>query len=87
MYSSSYFARYLRNDNFADTSMAIASNKIKLDYPESQIKSFLDICYGVPTKARYHFYTKIIFYKIYENIIPVNFGKLLEFFKLLKKIY
>ena len=50
MYTSSYFARYLRNGNFADTSKAISDNKIEIEFPTEQVKSFLDVCYGVPVK-------------------------------------
>ena len=43
-------ARYLRNTNFEDSSRAIESRCIKLDYCDKMVKSFLDVCYGVNTK-------------------------------------
>lgn len=81
MYTSNYFARYLRNDNFEDTSLAIASNKIKLDYPASQVKAFLDICYGVPTKLSSIELAKVFNFSIYlqaDRVIKTVGQNLLE---------
>ena len=51
-FSSSYIARFLRNSHFEDSSRAIAENVIELSKPKALVKSFLDVCYGVPCKLQ-----------------------------------
>ena len=51
-FSSSYIARFLRNSHFEDSSKAIAENVIELAKPKALVKSFLDVCYGVPCKLQ-----------------------------------
>ena len=80
-FSSSYIARFLRNSHFEDSSKAIADNKIELTKPRALVKSFLDVCYGVPCKLQPIELVKLFQFSIFlqaDRIIKVIGNTLFE---------
>ncbi|CAG5091643.1 Oidioi.mRNA.OKI2018_I69.PAR.g13178.t1.cds [Oikopleura dioica] len=80
-FSSSYIARFLRNSHFEDSSKAIADNKIELGKPKALVKSFLDVCYGVPCKLQPIELVKLFQFSIFlqaDRIIKVIGNTLFE---------